>query len=113
MTTTPVEQPSTFARIKNWVRFWLNVRANVTVVLSNQGAIAQALANSVAMLNQMNARLHWYEKRVPLIAKEYAAFKHQERKLMMSAQADANYAEREARRASVGDDAQPSLIITP
>lgn len=97
--TTP-QQLSTFRRIVNFVRFWIHVRANVTVIMANQAAIATALNNSVAHVNRQNARLSWYEHRVPLIAKEYAAFRHHEKKALESVEAQENYAEREKRRAA-------------
>jgi hypothetical protein len=101
MTTAAIpEQPSTFARIRSFVRFWIHVRANVTVVLANQASMAQALNNSVAHINRLNARVSWYERRVPMIAKEYLAFRHHEQKLIESAAANQDYAEREARRSS-------------
>ena len=103
---------STTKRILDFIRFWLHVRANVTVVLANQGAIAQAFQSQVAIINQLNARVHWYEKRVPLIAKEYLAFKHHEKKLFESAAAEANYAEREARRAADQQQARTLEVVS-
>lgn len=89
---------STFQRFLNFVRFWYHIRANVTVVLHNEAQIAGALQNTAAHINRLNARLEWYEREVLLIGKAGASFRAHERKEMQSAQAQADYAEREKRR---------------
>lgn len=100
-TNVPI-QLSTFRRVINFVRFWSNLRANVTVVLHNQSQVALANQNMAAHLRRLNARLDYYEHTVPLLGKAGAQFRAHERKLMQSAEAEANYAEREARRAAEG-----------
>lgn len=94
-----IAPPSTIQRFLNFVRFWLNVRANVTVVLHNQAQVATANQNMAAHIRRLNARLDYYAHTVPLLGKADAQFRAHERKLMQSAEAEANYAEREKRRA--------------
>lgn len=98
--TVPPVPLSTYRRILNFVRFWLYVRANITVVLANQGAMATALNNAAAHITRLNARLDWYEHQVPLLGKAGASFRAHERNLMQKAEAQVNYAEREKRRAT-------------
>ena len=49
--------------------------------------VHDALQNMAAILNQVNARLHWYETRDPRLRKEYKAFQDHQKKLIKEAKA--------------------------
>lgn len=70
--------------------------------------IAETLRSTAAVLNQLNARLSWYEARVPRIREEYRAFRDHEQRLMEKAAATQNYEAREQRR----NGEQPKLVST-
>jgi hypothetical protein len=81
--------------------FYFQLPIHIKALADNQTRLVGALQAQAAIMNQLNARVNWYEKRVPFIAKEYNAFRHQEKKLLESAQAQIDYEERERRRAEM------------
>lgn len=76
-----------YQRARLTLRYWLrlpidDIREQQRVRLDQH--ILQTLQNESAVINQMQARLHWYEMRVPLLKKEYKAFTAYEKKLMQA-----------------------------
>lgn len=106
--TAPEVQPdvtaaataSTWQRIVAMLRVLIQLPKLVLTIIENQGAIAQALQSQTAILSQLNARVSWYEHRVPLVRKEYFAFKEQEKTAIEKVKAKIDYDEREKRRAA-------------
>lgn len=81
--------------------------------------VAETLQNMAAIMNQMNARLHWYETRVPFIAKEYRAFVHlQNKRIEQARQAQfdefvkSGMPEEEARAKVWPKEAEPKRVLT-
>lgn len=98
----PVQAPpSTWQQLKAMARVIFRFPTLLLSVIENQSRIAQAIATNAAVLNQLAARVSWYEHRVPFLNKEYHAFKHMEKQQIEKAQAAISYAERERRRAEM------------
>ncbi len=98
---TAAAHSSTWQRIVAMLRVLVQLPKLVLTIIENQAQIARAFQTNTAVLSQLNARVAWYEQRVPFIRKEYFAFKQQEKLAIEKTQAAIDYEEREKRRAEM------------